>query len=117
MKHEDDLSDNLKQPFDENENKWSDNNQIEKKNTGRSYTRDPYLDHAAGDYEPLQDDSRYRHTDNVEQISKERIKVSSLQPLDSQIDEEERLQLEQDNRAEKIEEIRSSFGALDHDRP
>jgi len=117
MKHEDDLSDNLKQPFHENENNRLDNNQIEKKNTGRSFTRDPYLDHAAGDYEPLQEDSRHRHTDNSEKLPKERIKVSSLQPLDSQIHEEERLQFEQDNRAEKIEEIRSSFGALDHDRP
>ena len=117
MKHEDDLSDNLKHPSHENGNDWSGNDQIEKKNSGRSFIRDPYLDHAAGDYEPLQDDSRYRHTDNVEQIPKERIKVSSLQPLDSQMEEDERLQSEQDNRAEKIEEIRASFGALDRDRP
>ena len=117
MKHEEDLSDNLKQPFHENENNWLGNDQIEKKNTGRSFTRDPYLDHAAGDYEPLQEDSRYRQTDNLEQIPRERIKFSSLQPLDSQIEEEERLQFEQDNRAEKIEEIRASYGALDHDRP
>jgi hypothetical protein len=117
MKHEDDLSDNLKQPFQENDNSWFGNEQIEKKNTGRSFTRDPYLNHAAGDYEPLQEDSRYRQTDNLEQFTGEQKKVPTSQPLDSQIDEEERLQFEQDNRAEKIEQIRASFGALDHDRP
>ena len=115
MKHED--SDDLNQPLHENGNGWLGNNQIEKKNSGRSFIRDPYLDHAAGDYEPLQDDSRYRHTDNVEQLPKERIKVSSLQPLDSQIEDDKRLHSEQDNRADIIEEIRASFGALDHDRP
>ena len=117
MKHEDDLSDNLKHPSYENGNGWLDNDHIEKKNSGRSFIRDPYLDHAAGDYEPLQDDSRYRHTDNVEQLPKERIKFSSLQPHDSQMEEDERLLSEQNNRTEIIEEIRASFGALDHDRP
>ena len=41
MKHEDDISDNLKKPFHENENNWLSNDQIEKKNTGKSFTRDP----------------------------------------------------------------------------
>ena len=55
MKHEDDISDNTKQPFLEAKRNtcWLGNEQIEKKYTARSYIRDPYLDHAAGDYEPL----------------------------------------------------------------
>jgi hypothetical protein len=127
VKHEDDFSENTKETFLETQEKagsWSDNEQIEKKNTGKSYTHDPYLGHAAGDYEPIGEDSRFHISDDSERITdasgKEnrfmKNKVSPSEPFEEQIDEHQRVLQEEQLRADKIEAIRSSFGAFDPDK-
>ncbi|NYF23875.1 hypothetical protein [Sporosarcina sp. JAI121] len=132
MKQKADLSDNLQKTFQEENgsaNKspgnWLDNEQLEKKNTGRSFIRDPYLGHAAGDYEPLEKDSRFHRSDDLEPIANEERKKSSFarhkdsptQPFDGQIGKQERVLLEGEKRSEQIEEIRATYGAMNHNRP
>ena len=64
MKHEDDISDNTQESFLDAQEKAHDllgNEKNDQKNSARNYIRNPHLDHAAGDYEPLEKDSRF-HT-------------------------------------------------------
>ncbi len=122
MKHEDGFSINLKKALNEDKGSaketasgWIGSEQIEKKSTSRSFTRDPNLGHAAGDYEPLQEGNRFRQSDSLERIAKGHENENKHtprrgpppQPFDKQVGGQERMQ---------IEEIRSTFGALDHDR-
>ncbi|MEK5071531.1 hypothetical protein [Sporosarcina sp. FSL K6-1508] len=121
MKHEDDFSEDTKETFLETQEKaghWVGNEQIEKKITGRSYIRDPFLDPAAGDYEPIQEDSRFHVSEDRERspVGEDRITKNKVPPsdlLNEQIDEDQRVLLEEQQRGDKIEEIRSTFGALD----
>jgi hypothetical protein len=72
----------------------------------------------------LQEDSRFRQSDSLDRIVEGHgneirftpPKVPPSQPFDAQIEEQECIQIEE-SRADKIEKIRTSFGALDHDRP
>ncbi|MBO0603602.1 hypothetical protein I2483_18215 [Sporosarcina sp. E16_3] len=64
VKHEDDISDNTNESFVDTPEKspdWLTSTPTDKKHTARSYVPDPHLGHAAGDYEPLKEDSRF-HT-------------------------------------------------------
>lgn len=64
MKHGDDISDNTQESFLEAQEKAHDllgNEKNDRKYSAKKYIPDPDLDHAAGDYEPLKEDSRF-HT-------------------------------------------------------
>ncbi|MEK4711685.1 hypothetical protein [Sporosarcina sp. FSL K6-5500] len=67
MKHEDDISDNTQESFLEAQEKahgWLGNEKIDKKYSAKNYIHNPYLDHAAGDYEPLKEDSRFHNSED-----------------------------------------------------
>lgn len=72
VKHEDDISDNTNESFLETQEKahdWLTSTPTDKKHTARSYIPDPYLGHAAGDYEPLNEDSRFHTSEDSHQTS------------------------------------------------
>jgi hypothetical protein len=102
VKREDDSSDNTKENFPEAQEKSNGslgNKLNTKKQSNRCTIRDPYLGHAAGDYEPIQEDSRFHVSEDPERIvgkpSKERRFMQR--------------KLEEQHRVEKI-------GTLHHDR-
>jgi len=67
VKHEDDNLDNIQESFLEAQEKshdWLGNEKNEQKYSARNNIRDPHLDHAAGDYEPLTADSRFRSSED-----------------------------------------------------
>ena len=67
MKHEDDISDNTQESFLEAQEKahgWLGNEKTEKKYSAKNYIPNPHLDHAAGDYEPLKEDSRFHNSED-----------------------------------------------------
>jgi len=64
VKHGDNISDNTRESFLEAQEKAHDllgNEKNDRKYSAKNYIPDPDLDHAAGDYEPLKEDSRF-HT-------------------------------------------------------
>lgn len=77
MRHEDEVSDKTKESFIKTPEK------SHMKHTTRSYLRDPNLEHAAGDYEPIQEDSRFHASVDQERTagksSKERKSIQKIQ--------------------------------------
>jgi len=68
VKHEDDNLNNTQESFLEAQEKphdWLGNEKNEQKYSARNNIRDPYLDHAAGDYEPLIEDSRFHTSEDT----------------------------------------------------
>ena len=110
MKHEDDISDNTQESFLEAQEKahgWLGNEKSDKKYSARNNIRNPDLDHAAGDYEPLKEDSRFHISEDLHRttgkFNKER--GFSQKKLDKQI-----------AKNEKLGEMQTMFNAMDHDR-
>ena len=90
MKHEDDFLINPKMAFNEEQGSaketdggWIGSEQTEKRYNGRNFTRDPNLDHAAGDYEPLQEDRFAPH------------KIPPSPPFDAQSKKQESVEIEE----------------------
>jgi hypothetical protein len=109
VKREDNIWDNTKENFLETQEKthsWLGNEQIKKKHADRSYTRDPYLGHAAGDYEPINENSRF----HVSEDPKRTVDKSSKEKKFTENS------LEEQHRAEIPGDIRSIFGAEVHDQ-
>lgn len=110
MKHEDDISDNTQESFLDAQEKahgWLGNRKNDKKYSARNYIRNPNLDHAAGDYEPLKEDSRFHNSEDphrtTEKFNKER--GFSQKKLDKLIAKDGRL-----------DDMQTMFNAMDHDR-
>ncbi len=110
MKHEDDISDNTNESFldtPEKAHDWLTSTPADKKHAARNYIPDPNLGHAAGDYEPLKEDSRFHTSEDPHRttgkFNKER--GFSQKKLDELIAENRRLG-----------DTPTIFSALDHDR-
>ena len=58
VKYEDDMSDSMQESFFEVHD-WLTGKPTDQKHSTKSYIPDPYLGHAAGDYEPLNENSRF----------------------------------------------------------
>jgi hypothetical protein len=61
VKYEDDISDSMQESFFEVHD-WLTSKLTDQKNSTKSYIPDPYLGHAAGDYEPLNENSRFHQS-------------------------------------------------------
>lgn len=110
MKHEDDISDNTNESFLETQEKahdWLTSTPADKKQTARSYIPDPNLGHAAGDYEPLREDSRFHNSEDPQRTTGKFNKESgfSQKKLDKRIAENGRL-----------DDKPTTFSELDQDR-
>ena len=90
----------------------------EKFQDGKSFARSPELDHAAGDYEPLQDGPDIRPSDDPEILSGEYVenKIPFPSTPGEQIDHDERIEMEAVDRENEIEDLRANYSALDPDR-
>lgn len=110
VKHEEDILDNTNDSFvdtPENAHDWLTSTPTDKKYAARVYISDPYLGHAAGDYEPLKEDSRFHTSDEPHRTTGKFNKVREFSPKkpDELIAENGRLV-----------DTPSIISALDHDR-
>ncbi|KAA0966835.1 hypothetical protein FQ087_11620 [Sporosarcina sp. ANT_H38] len=99
MRHEDDILDKTKESFLKAPEK------PHTKHNTRSCFHDPNLDHAAGDYEPIQEDSRFHASDQERTAGKSNKERRFMQK-----------KIEQQHCSEKVGDSRSIIAALDHDR-
>ena len=124
MQRKDHLSDdvikifhNSKGSVKNNLEKWVDNTDAQMANSedpidiGWNSNSNSQRDHAAGEYEPLQE--RNTHSFSTLQDQKESVnhiaESSSDNEIDVQIDEENRIMLENERRMEDIEDRRSEY--------
>ncbi|QUW21615.1 hypothetical protein JSQ81_17760 [Sporosarcina sp. Marseille-Q4063] len=122
MQRKDHLSDdvirifhNAKGSVKNNVEKWVDNNDAQMANSEEpadvEWNSNSQRDHAAGEYEPLQERNTHAFSTLKEQDdSKDRHSEPAHEnDIDAQIDEENRILLENEERMEDIEDIRSEY--------
>ncbi len=94
-----------------------DNNNIDdsiadKFRKGKSFAQSSELDHAAGDYEPIQDDNHEENSARRELFSRKQNK----EIVNVQLNQQERLEVEAIRRENEIEGLRADYGSTDPDR-
>ncbi|MBO0588869.1 hypothetical protein [Sporosarcina sp. E16_8] len=117
MKHEDDISDNTKESFLDAQEKahgWLGNEKTDKKFPARNYTRNPSLDHAAGDYEPIQENSRFHLSEDQERTAGKSSKESRF--TQNKFNDNQRALPDEQHPADKTDENQSISSVSDQNQ-
>lgn len=83
---------------------------------GKSFARSSELDHAAGDYEPLESSMQPSHDPESASTMTNENKIPFPTSTHEQVDHDERVQMEEVHRENEITDLRASREALDPDR-